>query len=119
MRNIKIGIKSREESNKETAAAFAKFDKGIYPEQPLERIYFNDFKTLLRYITPKRLTLLETLHNSGAMSVNGLAKLLKRSYTNVHEDVRVLELIGLIERDDRKRVCVLWNEIETTLRLTA
>ena len=119
MRNLKIGIKNSEESNKETAAIFAQFDKGNFPEQPVESVYFHDFKTLLRYITPKRLVLLETLHTSGATSVNALAKLLHRSYANVHEDVKMLELVGLIERDDQKRVCVPWNEIATTLKLAA
>jgi predicted transcriptional regulator len=75
-------------------------------------VYFHDFKTLLRYIAPKRLTLLEALHTSGAMSVNALAKLLKSSYANVHEDVRVLESVGLIERDEHKFVCVTWNEVD-------
>ena len=56
---------------------------------------------------------------SGAMSVNALAKLLLRSYANVHEDVKTLEMVGLIERDEQKRVCVLWDEIETTLKLAA
>lgn len=119
MRDLKIEIKSREESNKETARIFGQFDKGVFPEQPIERVYFHDFKTLLRYITPKRLTLLEFLHTSGAMSVNALAKLLKRSYANVHEDVKALESVGLIERDEHKLVCVPWNEIETTLKLAA
>ncbi len=119
MRDLKIGIKSQKESNNEAREIFQQFDKGKFPDQPIERVYFHDFKTLLKYITPKRLTLLETLHTSGAMSVNALAKLLKRSYANVHEDVRVLESVGLIERDNIKRVCVLWDEIETTLKLAA
>lgn len=119
MRDLKIGMKSWDESNKETAQIFSEFDKGVFPDQPIERVYFHDFKTLLRYITPKRLILLETLHTSGAMSVNALAKLLQRSYANVHEDVKVLESVGLVERDERKHVCVPWNEIETTLKLAA
>jgi predicted transcriptional regulator len=117
MRDLKIGIKSREESDKETRAILRKFDQGIFPEQPIERVYFHDFKTLLRYITPKRLVLLEELHKAGPMSVNALAKLLKRSYKNVYDDVAVLETVGLIERDERKMVCVPWHEIETTLKL--
>lgn len=117
MRDFKVGIKSWDESTKEAAEVFEQFDNGVFPEQPIERVYFHDFKTLLQYITPKRLVLLETLHASGAMSVNALAKLLKRSYANVHEDVRVLESVGLIERDSLKRVCVPWDEIDTTLKL--
>lgn len=117
MRDLKIGIKSWEESNQEMSDILRKFDQGIFPEQPIERVYFHDFKTLLRYITPKRLVLLEELHKAGPMSVNALAKLLNRSYKNVYDDVSVLETVGLIERDERKRVCVPWHEIETTLKL--
>ena len=117
MRDLKIGIKSWEDSNQETSDILRKFDQGIFPEQPIERVYFHDFRTLLRYITPKRLVLLEELHRTGPMSVNALAKLLKRSYKNVYDDVSALESVGLIERDERKRVCVPWHEIETTLKL--
>jgi predicted transcriptional regulator len=117
MKDLKIGIKSWEESNQETRDILRQFDQGIFPEQPIERVYFHDFKTLLRYITPKRLELLEELHKAGPMSVNALAKLLKRSYKNVYDDVTALETAGLIERDERKRVYVPWHEIETTLKL--
>jgi predicted transcriptional regulator len=119
MRDLKIGIKSWGESNRETTDIMRSFDSGILPDQPIERVYFHNFKTLLRYITPKRLVLLEELHKSGAMSVNALAKLLQRSYANVHEDVKGLEAVGLIERDAQRRVCVPWSEIETTLKLAA
>ena len=117
MRDLKIGIKSWEESNKETSDILRKFDQGIFPEEPIERVSFHDFRTLLRYITLKRLVLLEELHRTGPMRVNALAKLLKRSYKNVYDDVSALESVGLIERDERKRVCVPWHEIETTLKL--
>ncbi|HEY5513878.1 MAG TPA: hypothetical protein VIK40_09575 [Geomonas sp.] len=49
--------------------------------------------------------------------MGGRTCFLKRSYKNVHGDVSVLETVGLIERDERKRVCVLWHEIETNLKL--
>lgn len=54
---------------------------------------------------------------AGPMSVNALSKLLNRSYKNVYDDVSAVESVGLIERDERKRVCVPWHEIETTLKL--
>jgi len=59
---LKIGIKSLEESSEETREILRNFDQGIFPEHSVERVYFNDFKTLLRYITPKRLLLFEKLH---------------------------------------------------------
>jgi predicted transcriptional regulator len=119
MRDFKVGMKSMDDSMNEALELAEQFDQGIFPEQPVERVYFHDFKTLLRYITPKRLVLLEILHQSGSMSVNALAKLLKRSYKNVYDDVKALEFAGLIERDAQKHVTVPWNEIETTLKLAA
>ena len=41
------------------------FDVG----KPVERVYFNDMKTFLRYITPKRFELLGRLHQSGTMDI--------------------------------------------------
>jgi predicted transcriptional regulator len=117
MRDLQIGIKSWDDSSREAGDLLRGFDQGVFPERTVERVYFHDFKTLLRYITPKRLVLLEELHKNGPMSVNALAKLLKRSYKNVHDDVAALETVGLIERDEQRKVCVLWNEIETTLKL--
>ena len=51
------------------------------------------------------------------MSINALAKLLKRSYKNVYDDVMQLEKVGLVERDEHKRVSVPWHEIDATLKL--
>ena len=62
MRDLKIGIKSLEESSEETREILRNFDQGIFPEHPIERVYFSDFKTLLRYITPKRLVLPKKLY---------------------------------------------------------
>ena len=117
MRDLQISIKTWDDSSREASDLLRGFDQGVFPERTVERVYFHDFKTLLRYITPKRLVLLEELHKSGPMSVNALAKHLKRSYKNVHDDVAALETVGLIERDEQRKVCVLWNEIETTLKL--
>lgn len=119
MRDMKMGIKSLEDSARETTKILRQFDQGIFPEQPIERVYFHDFRTLLKYVTPKRLELLETLHQSGPMSINALSRLLKRSYKNVYDDVHALEFAGLIERDARNHILVPWNEIETTLKLAA
>jgi predicted transcriptional regulator len=57
-------------------------DNGVLPDKPVERVYFNNIKTFLRYITPKRFELLDRLHQSGTMSIRirALAKLLRRHY---------------------------------------
>jgi predicted transcriptional regulator len=118
-RDLKIGVKGWDESMQEAIEIGRKIDTGFVPEQPIERVYFADFKTLLQYITPKRLDLLTTLHRHGATSINALAKLLGRSYKNVYDEVQLLERVGLIEKDENNRISVPWDEIETRLNLAA
>ena len=45
------------------------------------------------------------------------AKELGRNYSNVHADVKRLLALGLIERDEDKRVFVPWTEIHIRLPL--
>jgi predicted transcriptional regulator len=119
MRDYKVAIKSIEESNKETTELFRQFDNGIFPEQPIERVYFHDVKTFLKYITPRRLELLERLRQNGAMSVRALAKLLSRHYKNVYDDVKLLEQVGLVEKDAAGLYSVPWNEVSASFKLAA
>ncbi|MEI6703114.1 MAG: hypothetical protein WCL71_06205 [Deltaproteobacteria bacterium] len=119
IRDFKVGIKNREECDKETRAIFKQFDNGIFPEQAIERVYFHDVKTFLKYITPKRFELLDNLHHNGASSIRGLAKLLNRHYKNVFDDVKLLEQIGLVEKDDAGFYSVPWDEVSASFKLAA
>lgn len=118
-RDFKMGIKSRDEFLDELEALAGRIDRGDLPSPPSERIYFEDARTFFRHITPRRFDLLEELHRCGPMSINALAKLLKRNYKNVHDDVKALEKIGLIERGCDGRYCVPWDEISTSFRLAS
>jgi len=118
-RDFKVGIVTEDEFNAEVRELLANADKGIFPEKAVERVYFGDMKTFLEHITPKRFTLLDTLHKSGAMTIYALAKLLKRNYKNVHNDVKALESIGLVEKDEAGRYLVPWEEITASTRLAA
>jgi predicted transcriptional regulator len=55
----------------------------------------------------------------GPMTIYALAKLLHRHYKNVHDDVKALENIGLVEKDETGRYVVPWEEITATTRLAA
>ena len=72
---------------------------------------------LVAEITRERLRILAALRASGALSVYALAKQLGRNYSNVHADVKRLLALGLIERDEEKRVFVPWTEIRIRLPL--
>ena len=116
-RDFKIGIKSRDEFFDELENLADRIDRGDNPEPASERVYFEDARTFFRHITPRRFDLLEELHRYGAISINALAKLLKRNYKNVHADVKALESIGLIERGEDGLYSVPWDEIKTSFKL--
>lgn len=82
-RDIKIGIKSDDEFFSEARDLARSIDNGWRPEQPVERLYFEDLPTLLKYLTPKRFELLNTLHAMGHVSINALAKKLHRDRKSV------------------------------------
>ena len=118
-RDIRIGIKSDDDFFAEAREIARKVDAGWSPEQPVERIYFDDLPTLLKHLTAKRFELLNALHAMGHVSINALAKRLHRQYRNVFDDVKTLERLGLIEKDEANRFFVPWNEIDATFRLAA
>jgi len=48
--------------------------------------------------------LFRPLHFNGGISIRGLAALLERDYNHVHQDVKILEDSGLIERDGKGHI---------------
>jgi predicted transcriptional regulator len=118
-RDIKVGIKSDDEFFAEAREIARKIDTGWRPEMPVERLYFEDLPTLLKYLTPKRFELLNILHAMGHVSINALSKKLHRQYRNVFDDVKILERLGLVEKDEKNLFFVPWDEIDATFRLAA
>ena len=117
--DIKVGIKSDDEFFSEAREIARKLDTGWRPELPVEWLYFEDLPTLLKYLTPKRFELLNTLHAMGHVSINALAKKLHRQYRNVFDDVKILERLSLVEKDEKNLFYVPWDEIDATFRLAA
>lgn len=118
-RDFSIGITSTDQFFKEALEVGEKIDAGWRPEKAIERLYFGDLPTLLRYLTPKRFELLNVLHKIGPSSINALAKTLGRQYRNVHTDVKELEVIGLVEKNQDGLYFVPWDQISTTINLAA
>ncbi len=61
---------------------------------------FENWDTLARVLTGKRMELLRHVHRHKVASVRALAKALGRDYSNVHADVQALTAVGLIETGD-------------------
>ena len=70
-----------------------------------EIISFPDFETLGRVITGARLELLSAIREHKPVSIQELARVVKRDFKNVYNDVKLLAqfgLITLIERGPRR-----------------
>ena len=86
-------------------------DGGKRPGPADFELNFSQAGDLMAEITRERLRMLAALRASGALTVYALAGRLGRNYSNVHADVKRLIAIGLIKRDEAKRVLVPWTEI--------
>ena len=118
-RNIRIEIGDEGESAQEFVKAWHRAEKGIGTSLPVDRIYFKDLKTLLRFLTPRRMEALKVLHKHGSMSVRALAKTLSRDYKNVHKDMQEMERIGIVVRDKKGLLMAPWQSIIAELALAA
>ena len=116
--DIKIGVKGAEESAMEAVEAWERAERGDAPEEPVDRLYFQSLETLLSVLSTRRLDLLKVLHESGPSSVRALAKRLNMDYKNVHQNVALLENVGLIQRKGEK-VSAPWERIIAEIRLSA
>ena len=61
---------------------------------------FENWDTLARILTGKRMELLRYVRRHEVTSVRALAKALKRDYSNVHADVQALAEAGLVDTAD-------------------
>jgi predicted transcriptional regulator len=64
-----------------------------------KHVSFQDWETMVRVLSPKRLELLRHVHRHPAKNIRALALALDRNYRRVHEDVEALEAAGLLARD--------------------
>ena len=115
----KIGIKSTDDFFKDVEQTWQAIDRGEPVPGPVTRIYFESAEALSRVITRQRHNLLQVLHVNGGISIRGLAALLGRDYKNVHQDVKILEYSGLIERDGKGHIIAPHEKLVIELPLAA
>jgi predicted transcriptional regulator len=65
-----------------------------------DNVTFVSWSALASHMTDKRYELLRRLLHQPAESIRALARDLGRDFKRVHEDVKALEEVGLIERED-------------------
>ena len=112
-----IGVTDWKRSKSNLRRLARALDSGKRASQADFELNFAQAGDLVAEITRERLRLLTVLRAAGPLTVYALAKELERNYSNVHADVKRLLGLGLIERDDKKRVFVPWTEIQIRLPL--
>jgi predicted transcriptional regulator len=118
-RKILISICSLDEYKKTVRASFKRAEAGQAAEDPIHRVYFTSEEDLFSTLSPKRLELLKFLKKTGALSCRQLSLALNRAYANVHEDVKQLMQLELIQKDDKQKLVVPWDEIDIAVPLVA
>ncbi len=117
-RNIKVGIATEQQVNKEFINTWQKAEKGKI-EVAEERLYFVEPKMFFKVLSKGRIELLKILHARGSSSIRELSRVLQRDYKNVYQDVKLLKKIGLIHEDENKRIYVPWDKINAEISLAA
>jgi predicted transcriptional regulator len=97
-KNVRINVgETLEDIGARTIDAWHRMERG---EEVNERhVGFENWETMVRVLTPKRLELLRHLHQSPAKNIRTLAQAVGRDYRRVHEDVEALEGAGLLDRN--------------------
>lgn len=117
-KNIKIGIASEDQVNKEFVQAWRKAEKRNI-DSPEEHLYFIDPLTFFQVLSKQRIALLKVLHRNGSSSIRELSRVLKRDYKNVYQDVQLLKKAGLIHQNHMKRIYVPWDKLKAEIELAA
>lgn len=116
-KEILIGVQTGEEAAQAAIRAWKRAESGLPHEEPVNQLHFADMATLLKYLSPRRIELLQKLRAIGPINIRQLAQALQRDYKNVYSDVSELTHIGLIEETKDRRFKVPWDEILAKLPL--
>lgn len=96
MKNKKV-LLIVEPTNKALNRAFSALERTSKKYKGVTIISFPDFETLGRVITGARLELLNNIRRLKPHSIQELARMVKRDFKNVYQDVKLLAEFGLIE----------------------
>jgi predicted transcriptional regulator len=118
-KQLLIAVRNDKQTADEIIDTWKRSEKGLPPEQPLNRLYFDDVETLWKILTHRRMHLLQILRQSGPLSIRKLAALLHRDYKNVHSDIAKLKAFGLVELGEDERFFVPWDLIDLQIPLAA
>ena len=111
---LTVGGNIKEQTSRSFIDAWHRAERGeTFHERHLA---FENWDTLARVLTGKRMELLSYVRRNNVTSVRALAKALSRDYSNVHADVKALAGAGLLEATSRG-VRADYDAIETKIAI--
>lgn len=111
-----IEIRNQTDFLAELKADIRRVEQGRKAEEPTERVFFESIDAANRLLTPKRVELLQVLHEEGPMNTHELAKRLGRDYKNTRLDVLMLHEVGLVTKETRQ-LSAPWGKISVQLEM--
>ena len=97
VKKIKINLRSLEDVGKEVTEVVRVVESGESVSPKRHEIVFSDFAALRSFLTPKRLELIRLIRRHAPNSISQLARLAKRDFARVYQDLKLLSEAGIIE----------------------
>jgi predicted transcriptional regulator len=95
VKNIKIGIRTREEAFNEAKGTIRRLARGERVKKHTG-VYFENLDAMRRVLTEKRMEVLHAIKKREPSSTYELAKILGRDITNVIDDLKYLKELGFV-----------------------
>ena len=106
VRKVRVAIKSDKQFWQDFKSRVTEFAQAAQRDKEIkgrsDTLVFGSLAEMAKVLTPRRLELLGAIRRHHPKSVRELAALAGRDIKNVSEDVRMLELYGLIDTDQTK-----------------
>ena len=119
MKVKRIVLQSTNKFFKNSMEKMKKVFEGVNTE-PEEIISFPSIENLNKTLSKERFRLINTVKSQKPQSIRELARMLKRDYKNVYQDVIFLEKIGLLKKEKREKntyLIVDYDKIEIEITI--
>jgi predicted transcriptional regulator len=111
---VAVGGAFEDEAGRRFVDAWHRAERGERVRE--RRLTFENWDTLARVLTGKRMELLRYVRRHKVTSVRALAKALERDYSNVHADVQALTTAGFLDATE-KGLRAEYDAIETKIAI--
>lgn len=112
---LSIGTRSLESLGREFVDNWRALEAGAPIAQT--HIHFQSLDDAAKVLTPKRQALLRYVRRHKVRKITEIAAGVERSYKNVHQDVKALLAVGLLEKPDDAPYKAPFDVIRTDIRL--